>query len=263
MIKILVLQQPYNLAGDALAHQLLDFRSFLQFLGLTESRSIPDAKTLWLFRDRLAQAGVGDKIFNHVQQQLLPHGYLARCGQNVDAPLVQAPVQRRKRSRDRQGRRHRAELEAPRARNKVDARWTKKHGKDHLGYKLLTNVDKSYKFICKLAVTHATVADTTVFEELLEPTNTNRDVYADQGYPSIERDTKLKQAGWRVQIQRRGHATQGTPMRRNDATTASLRRASALSMCLALWRKWAGNWYAARASYAPRLPRAWKWPVIS
>lgn len=60
MIKILVLQQLYNLADDALEYQLLDCRSFLRFLDLTESSSIPDAKSIWLFRDRLAQAGVGN-----------------------------------------------------------------------------------------------------------------------------------------------------------------------------------------------------------
>jgi IS5 family transposase len=94
MTKILILQQLYNPADDALEYQLLDRRSFLQFLGLTESSTIPDAKTIWLFRDRLAQAGLGTKLFDQVQQQLLAHGYLARCGQIIDASLVQAPVQR-------------------------------------------------------------------------------------------------------------------------------------------------------------------------
>lgn len=63
MIKILVLQQLYNLADDALEYQLLDRRSFLRFLDLTESSSILDAKTIWLFRDHLAQAGVGNQVF--------------------------------------------------------------------------------------------------------------------------------------------------------------------------------------------------------
>jgi IS5 family transposase len=84
MVKILVLQQLYNLADDALEYQLLDRRSFLQFLDLTESSSIPDAKTIWLFRDRLAQAGAGTLVFEQVQQQLQQHGYMARCGQIVD-----------------------------------------------------------------------------------------------------------------------------------------------------------------------------------
>ena len=41
MTKILILQQLYNLADDALEYQLLDRRSFLQFLGLTESGTTP------------------------------------------------------------------------------------------------------------------------------------------------------------------------------------------------------------------------------
>jgi IS5 family transposase len=101
VIKILVLQQLYNLADDALEYQLLDRRSLLQFLDLTDSSSIPDAKTIWLFRDRLAQAGVGNPIFEQVQQQLAWQGYMARCGQIVDASLVQAPTQRNKREEAR------------------------------------------------------------------------------------------------------------------------------------------------------------------
>lgn len=207
-----MLQQLYNLADDALEYQLLDRRSFLRFLDLTESSSIPDAKTIWLFRDRLAQAGVGHQVFEQVQQQLLSQGYLARCGQIVDASLMQAPTQRNKREEAetvKQGampldwKRHK------RAQKDVDAKWTRKHGKNHFGYKLHASVDKRYKLIRKLAVTHAAVADTTLFEQLLDPGNTSRDVYADRGYPSLERETKLKQAGWRVHIQRRGHATKG------------------------------------------------------
>ncbi|MBJ7309584.1 hypothetical protein ACFOLJ_18975 [Rugamonas sp. CCM 8940] len=36
-------------------------------------------------------------MFEQVQQQLQQYGYMARCGQIVDASLVQAPVQRNKR----------------------------------------------------------------------------------------------------------------------------------------------------------------------
>ena len=212
MTKILVLQQLYNLADDALEYQLLDRRSFLQFLDLTESSSIPDSKTIWLFRDRLAQAGVGHQIFEQVQQQLQKHGYMARCGQIIDASLVQAPVQRNKREEAdtvKEGTMPLGWKPYKRAQKDVDARWTKKHGKNHFGYKLHASVDKRYKLIRKLAVTHAAVADITVFETLLDPANTSRDVYADRGYPTIEREATLKQAGWRVHIQRKGTATKG------------------------------------------------------
>lgn len=76
MIKILALQQLYSLADDALEYQLLDRCSFLGFQDLTESSSIPDAKTNWLFRDRLTQAGVGNQVFEQVQQRLLTQGVI-------------------------------------------------------------------------------------------------------------------------------------------------------------------------------------------
>lgn len=78
-----------------------------------------------------------------------------------------------------------------RAQKDADSRWTKRQGKNHFGHKLHASVDKRCKLIRKLAVTHAAVADTSVFEALLDPTNTSRDVYADGGYPSIEREQSL------------------------------------------------------------------------
>ena len=128
MVKVLVLQQLYNLADDALEYQLLDRRSFLQFLDLTESSSIPDAKTIWLFRDRLAQAGVGNQIFEQVQRQLQQHGYMARCGQIVDASLVQAAVQHNKREDAdivKEGIMPLSWKPHQLAQKDIDARWTK------------------------------------------------------------------------------------------------------------------------------------------
>jgi len=210
MVKILVLQQLYNLADDALEYQLLDRRSFLQFLDLTESSSIPDAKTIWLFRDRLAQAGVGNQIFAQVQQPLQQHGYLARCGQIIDASLVQAPIQRSRRQEADVVKEGSMPLDwSPhkRAQKDVDARWTKKHGRNHFGYKLHASVDRRYKLMRKMAVTHAAVADTTVFEALLDRTNTSRNVHADRGYPTLEREAVLKSTGWRAHVQRKGGST--------------------------------------------------------
>jgi len=198
MVKILLLQQLYNLADDALEYQLLDRRSFLQFLDLTESSSIPDAKTIWLFRAHLAQAGAGNQIFEQDQQQLQQHGYMARCGQIVDVSLVQALVQCNKHEEAdivKEGRMPLGRKPHKRAQKDVDARWTKKHGKCYSGYKPHASVDNRYKLMRKMAVTHAAVADTTVFESLLDRTNTSRDVYADRGYPTAEREATLKQAG--------------------------------------------------------------------
>ena len=251
MVKILVLQQLYNLADDPLEYQLLDRRSFLQFLDLTDSSSIPDAKTIWLFRERLAQAGAGTLVFEQVQQQLAQHGYMARCGQILDASLVQAPVQRNKREEAdivKEGTTPLSWKACKRAQKDVDARWTKKHGKSYFGYKLHTSVDKRYKLLRKMIVTHAAVADTAVFEPLLDLSNTSRDVYADRGYPTAEREATLKKAGWRVHIQRKGSATKGISEAQKNATAVSPHREPASNMSSARWRKWEASWCAAWAS---------------
>ena len=73
LLMVLVLQQLYNLT-DALECQLLDRRSFLQFLDLSDMSSISDAKTIWFFRDLLAQAHAGTHVFEQVQLQLQEHG---------------------------------------------------------------------------------------------------------------------------------------------------------------------------------------------
>ncbi|GBQ36924.1 transposase [Acetobacter fabarum DSM 19596] len=44
--------------------------SFLRFLGLGLSDRVPDAKTVWLFRERLTQASAIDSLFNRFDTPL-------------------------------------------------------------------------------------------------------------------------------------------------------------------------------------------------
>ena len=53
MFKLLVLQQLHNLSDDKIEYQLRDRFSFMRFLGLQLEDRVPDAKTVWLFRERL------------------------------------------------------------------------------------------------------------------------------------------------------------------------------------------------------------------
>ncbi len=47
----------YNLSDDQVEYQLRDRLSFMRFLGLGLEDRVPDAKTVWLYREQLAQAG--------------------------------------------------------------------------------------------------------------------------------------------------------------------------------------------------------------
>ncbi|TCW21897.1 transposase-like protein DUF772 [Gluconobacter oxydans] len=66
----------------------------MRFLGLGLSDRVPDAKTLWLFRERLTQAGAIEGLFNRFDTILRSAGYLPMSGQILDATLVAAPKQR-------------------------------------------------------------------------------------------------------------------------------------------------------------------------
>jgi len=58
MFKILVLARLYNLSDDQTEYQINDRISFMRFLGLGLGNTVPDAKTIWLFREMLKEAGV-------------------------------------------------------------------------------------------------------------------------------------------------------------------------------------------------------------
>lgn len=213
MVRVLVLQQLFNLSDEQLEYQLLDRLSFQRFVGLRDSSRVPDANTVWVFRERLAMARLGQALFEQVQQQLQHHGYIARCGQIVDATLVPVPTQRN--SREDNAKIKQGEVpedwSAPQRRQKdTDARWTQKHGKSTFGYKLSTSVDKRYKLMRRIHVSDAAEHDSQHFEAVLDPQNTSRVVYADKAYPSRERDERLTALGWRLQLQRKAQA--GKPL---------------------------------------------------
>ena len=59
---------------------------------------MPDAKTIWLFRERLKEHGLVEDLFQEVLSQIDAAGFVARCGQMVDATMVSAPGQRNSRT---------------------------------------------------------------------------------------------------------------------------------------------------------------------
>jgi transposase, IS5 family len=63
MFKILVLQALYNLSDDQAEYQIRDRLSFMRFLGLGLCDQVPDAKTIWLFRELLVRAGAMEGLF--------------------------------------------------------------------------------------------------------------------------------------------------------------------------------------------------------
>lgn len=207
LFKILILQSLYRLSDEAMEFQILDRYSFSRFLGLHAASSIPDRTTIWLFREQLSKAGVVEELFSQFDAFLQENGFRAQKGQIVDASIIRVPVQRN--SREENGRIKKGEKPEGWSDNKkrqkdTDARWTKKNGKSFFGYKNHISTDVKNKLIRRYKVTSAEVHDSNVFNELLDPANTSRDIWADSAYRSQERLQGLQKEGYREHIQRKG-----------------------------------------------------------
>lgn len=203
MVRLLVLQQLYNLSDEALEYQVLDRGSFVRFARLTNSPRVPDAKTVWVWRERLKKNDLMGDISAAVSGQLERAGFVARGGQIIDASIVSAPIQRNTREENaaiKEGKVPADWTAAKRSQKDVQAHWTRKNNKYYYGYKLHANLDRQWGFIRQAQVTPASVTDTTMFEAVLDLKG-NRDIYADRGYTKAAREKALKKQGFRVHIQ--------------------------------------------------------------
>ena len=208
MVRALVIKYLWNMSFDQLEMQLLDRVRLQRFVGLQESACIPDAKTFWSFHEKLVQAGVADIIFDEVSRQLLSAGYWARGGQLIDATLIPVPVQRNNRDDNKlikQGDIPEDWSENKRRQKDTDASWTRKHNKNHFGYKGSVNVDKRCKLIRKIHVSTASESDQKHIELVLDPMNTSKTLYGDRGYTMTD---GLAKQGIRDAIQRRAPKNQ-------------------------------------------------------
>ena len=97
-----------------------------------------------------------------------------------------------------------ADKPAKRCQKDVDARWTKKHGKSHYGYKNHVNADRMHKLVRRYHVSAAAVHDSQAVDALLTRGNTGSGVWADAAYRSEDMEAKLKARKLTSHIHRKG-----------------------------------------------------------
>ena len=209
MFKAIVLCALYNLSDDQVEYQIRDRLSFTRFLGLGLEDKVPDAKTVWLYREQLAQAGMIATVFDTFDAYLKDRGYLAMGGQIIDASIVSIPTQHNTRAENatiKVGETPQGWTDKPaKFRQKdTDARWTKKHGKSHYGYKNHINVDRRHKLVRRYHVTDASVHDSQALEAVLDGDNTASRVWADSAYRSAGIETMLKKKALTSRIHYKG-----------------------------------------------------------
>jgi transposase, IS5 family len=222
MFKVLVLQKFHGLSDDATEEQIFDRTSFKNFLGLRIGDDIPDAKTLWDFKQRIEEGGRegGRKLFDAFNQLLEDKGIVAREGSIVDASFVDAPRQRNERGQNqriKQGERPGEFDQNPAVGRQKDseARWTKKNNEVHYGWKNHVKADLKTKLILTSTTTPASVHDSQVFADLLD--ENDQAVLADSAYHSAEHEAHLIKLNAQEFLMRK--ATRGHPLSQAEQQT--------------------------------------------
>lgn len=187
MFKIIVLQQLYNLSDDQMEYQLNDRISFRNFVGLYSGDKVPDAKTIWLYNNNLSKTGAAKVLFDQFSAHLQDRGFYLNAGQMVDASFVEVPKQRNTREENKKIKEGEGDdlwKETPNKNSQKDkdARWTKKGGQNHYGYKDHTKVDVGSKLIKSYVVTDAAVHDSQAVEMLISKTDVGQNFFADSAY---------------------------------------------------------------------------------
>lgn len=248
MFRILVLQALYALSDDQAEFVIADRLSFTRFLGLGLGDRVPDAKTIWLFREHLVKARAIDNLFARFDKHLTKSSYLAMGGQIVDATIVSAPKQHNTDEEKRAIKagevpQERQDKPAKRAQKDRDARWTVKYSKakkpvetpastaarQHdiaiplFGYieracaigsskrkRTHAAIDQRHGFIRGWVVTSASAHDGAQLRNIVQKDDTASTVWADTAYRSKTNERWLEGNGLTSDIHQR--KPKGKPM---------------------------------------------------
>ena len=198
MFKILVLQRMNHLGDAQTEYQIRDRLTFRDFLGLSSGDKVPDQNTIWLFREELTKQGLFDKLFDTFYRFLEEKGLIMKEGVIIDGSFIDVPRQRNTREENKQIKEGKGgelwrpcdndvEDEKKRKANKcrhkdTDARWTKKGGEKHYGYKNHVKADAKSKLIKKGVTTNASVHDSKPTKELVDDSDNGQELHADSAY---------------------------------------------------------------------------------
>jgi IS5 family transposase len=133
-----VFQALYNISDEETEFQILDRLTFMRFLGPELHDDVPDAGTVWVFRENLIEAEAVEKLFAQFDAMLNDAGFPASGGQIIDGTFVGVPRQRNNRDDNETVKKGEVLSDwsaKKRAQKDTDARWTKKNGVSYFGYK--------------------------------------------------------------------------------------------------------------------------------
>lgn len=242
----MILQASHSLSDERTEYLVKDRLSFMRFLGLSLAERVPDANSIWNFREALTRARIEGEaaievVFRRFDAMLNAAGYIAMGGQIIDATVVAAPKQRNTEDEKRTLREGGIPDEwrgkpAKLAQKDREARWIVKHSKakpaedgakrvdiaiplfgycpkgalcakNHLG------IDRRHGLI--RTWTDAARHDGAQLPELLDKTNTGSWVWADTAYRPAKNEAHLAAHGFTSRIHRK--KPKGKPMPKRTA----------------------------------------------
>lgn len=185
---------------------------------------VPDSTTLCRFRNALVRSGVYDSLLSEVNRQLEAQRVMVTSGVIVDASVTDSPRRPRGRKeygmaedRHEDGQADTANVrlvEKPRPGVDMEARWVKKAGKIHFGYKRHTVVNQDGLVIAE-ETTPANESDMRHLKTPLEKARLSKGtpVMADKGYDSAENRGILSGMGLKSRIMHKAQKNRLLTMR--------------------------------------------------
>jgi len=165
MLRVLCLQQWFNLSDPAVEEALYDSRAMRQFVGIDLGREpVPDETTICKFRHLLEAHELGKQLFARIGEYLTKQGLQVNRGTIVDATIISAPSSTKNRTKERDPEMHQ----------------TKKGNQWYFGMKAHIGVDSQTNVIHSVVATAANVHDSQVLPKLLHGEETR--VWGDSAY---------------------------------------------------------------------------------
>ena len=223
MFKLLFLQRLYGMSDPQIEYHIKDRTSFRDFLDIQSVDDVPDEKTVWKYKDALAQNGTYDELFKRFNRYLDSIGLIVKEGKIIDASFVIAPRQRNTREENKKIKEGKGEelfndnphkkchnvaqsesngnlFLLPSQSNviedkDIDARWVKKRGERFYGYKDNVEICNKTKLIRNYTVCAANRHDSKETERVLtEPPKEahGEPAWLDAGYAGMEDVVRAK-----------------------------------------------------------------------
>ena len=154
LFKIELLRTWYGLSDGEVEEQVNDRLSFSRFAGLGMEDIVPDSTTVCRFRNILVEADLYDTLLAEFNRQLEAKGIIVKRGAIIDASITNTPrrprggksyevVEDRKEDENMEASEKAMLKEVVKPNVDKEARWVKKMGKLHFGYKRHTVTDEN------------------------------------------------------------------------------------------------------------------------